>query len=112
GAFLIASLSIIGLPPLGGLWSKWYLGLGALEAGELFALAVLMLSSLLNIAYLLQIPLLAFFGRPAAGEGVGGIREAPLPCLIAIGLTAAASVGLFFLAEPVYELARRMLPEA
>jgi multicomponent Na+:H+ antiporter subunit D len=110
-AFFIASLSIIGLPPLGGLWSKWYIGLGALEAGELFAVAVLMLSSLLNIVYLLQIPLLAFFGRPPAGEGLSGVREAPVACLIAIGLTAVASVALFFLAEPVYELARRILPE-
>ena len=32
-AFLIGSLSIIGLPPLGGSWSKWTLALGALDAG-------------------------------------------------------------------------------
>jgi multicomponent Na+:H+ antiporter subunit D len=108
-AFLVASLSIIGLPPLGGLWSKWYLALGALEADQLFAVAVLMLSSLLNIAYLLQIPLLAFFGRPSPEVPVTGVQEAPLPCLIAIGLTTAACVALFFLAEPLYDLARRLL---
>ena len=33
-AFLVASLSIIGLPPLGGTWSKWTLALGALDAGH------------------------------------------------------------------------------
>ena len=104
-AFTVGSLSIIGLPPFAGLWSKWYLGLGALEADTLFALAVLMVSSLLNIAYLLQIPLLAFFGRPA--EPVPeGVHEAPLPCLLAIGATVVGCVALFFLAGPLYELAR------
>lgn len=107
GAFTIGALSIIGLPPLGGVWSKWYLALGAVETGQLFALIVLMLSSLLNIAYLLQIPLLAFFGKPAADD-IKGVQEAPLACLIAIGLTAAASVLLFFFAGPIVELARRI----
>ena len=107
-AFFIGSLSIIGLPPLGGLWSKWYLALGALETDQLFAVAVLMVSSLLNIVYLLQIPLLAFFGRPATETADAGIHEAPIPCLIAIGLTAAASIALFFLADPLYQLARQL----
>lgn len=106
-AFTLGALSIIGLPPLAGVWSKWYLALGAVEAHEAVALIVLMLSSLLNIAYLLQIPLLAFFGRPPA-ERIDGVHEAPLACLIAIGLTAAASVALFFLAGPVLDMARQI----
>src|SRR5690606_6649952 len=55
-AFLIGALSITGLPPMGGTWSKWYLALGSLDAGQPFLLAVLMISSLLNIGYLLVIP--------------------------------------------------------
>jgi multicomponent Na+:H+ antiporter subunit D len=106
-AFAIGSLSIIGLPPFGGMWSKWYLTLGALEADQLVAVAVLMVSSLLNIAYLLQIPLMAFFGRPDEGAQTG-LQEAPVACLIAIGLTSVGCVSLFFLAEPIYELARRL----
>ena len=39
GAFFMGALSIIGLPPAGGAWSKWFLGLGTLEAGELGLLA-------------------------------------------------------------------------
>ena len=50
GAFLVASLSIIGLPPLGGSWSKWYLLLGALEAEQMLAVGALMLSSVLSVA--------------------------------------------------------------
>ena len=60
-AFLIASLSIAGLPPTGGLWSKWYLSLGALDHGQIALLVVLMISSLMNVYYLTAIPYRAFF---------------------------------------------------
>ncbi|MDH5750279.1 MAG: monovalent cation/H+ antiporter subunit D family protein, partial [Rhodospirillales bacterium] len=75
-AFLIGSLSIIGLPPMGGVWSKWYLGLGALEADKMFLVGVLMLSSLLNVAYLLPIPFRGFFADPPDdGHNGGKIKE-------------------------------------
>ena len=97
GAFLVASLSIVGLPLLGGMWSKWYLVLGTIEAGQYALLAVLMLSSLLSVAYLLPIPVRAFVKRgPAAG---GGIAEAPRPCVLAIAITAAGCFVLFWYAE-------------
>ena len=97
GAFLVASLSIVGLPLLGGMWSKWYLALGTIEAGQYALLAVLMLSSLLSVAYLLPIPVRAFVKRgPAAG---GGIAEAPRPCVLAIAITAAGCFALFWYAE-------------
>jgi len=60
-AFFIGSLSIIGLPPTGGTWSKWYLLMATLETEQLIIMATLMLSSLLNIAYLMPIPFHAFF---------------------------------------------------
>jgi len=49
-AFFIGSLSIIGLPPMGGMWSKWFLVLGTVESGLTIPLVVLLISSLLNIA--------------------------------------------------------------
>ena len=52
GAFFIASLSIIGVPPTGGTWSKWYLMMGTIETEQFVLMVILMLSSLLNIAYL------------------------------------------------------------
>ncbi len=103
-AFFIASLSLIGLPPMGGLWSKWYLALGTLDAGEYALLAVLMVSSLLNIAYLLPIPVLAFFGRPDNPGHDPGRREAPLACVVALSLTAIGCLVLFFFADPLYRL--------
>jgi len=107
-AFLVGSLSIIGLPPFGGMWSKWLLALGALEAGHVFVVAVLMLSSLLSAAYLLPIVARAFFAAPPAdahGHGHGeGIQEAPLACLIALCATALLCVVLFFQAGRIESL--------
>jgi multicomponent Na+:H+ antiporter subunit D len=104
GAFFIGSLSIIGLPPAGGAWSKWFLGLGTLEAGQVGLLGVLMLSSLLSLAYLMEVPLKAFFGKPDKPLEHEGIHEAPLPALIAMGVTALVTVGLFLYPEPFYRL--------
>jgi multicomponent Na+:H+ antiporter subunit D len=102
GAFLIASLSIAGLPPMGGLWGKWYLALGALDAGYGILVGVLMLSTLLNIAYLLPIPIRAFFrGNRSTATG---ITEAPAACLIAIGVTTTICLLLFFYPAPILQL--------
>jgi multicomponent Na+:H+ antiporter subunit D len=104
-AFFIASLSIIGLPPLGGFWSKWFLAMGTLEAQQQIMLVVLLVGSLLNIVYLLPIPMRAFFKpeqeKPESHTGPG---DAPPACVAALALTAAACVLLFFFPEPVYRL--------
>ena len=101
-AFLVASLGIIGLPPIGA-WSKWTLALGALDAGYVIVVGVLMLSSLLSVAYLLPIVARGFF-LPAPGvptdAGIA-VEEAPTACLIALSCTALLCVVLFFLAERI-----------
>lgn len=105
GAFFIGSLSIIGLPPAGGAWSKWFLGMGTLEADQLGLLAVLMLSSLLGLYYLLEVPVKAFFFKPLEdAHHKDGIHESPTPSLIAICITAAATMGLFLWPDLFYEL--------
>ncbi len=63
-AFFLGSLSIIGLPPMGGSWSKWYLALGAADAKQHLFVGVYMLSSLLSIAYLMPIVARGFFRPP------------------------------------------------
>ena len=61
-AFTIAALGMIGIPPVAGFVSKWYLGLGAMEAGVLvWVMPVLIASSLLNAAYFLPILYRAWF---------------------------------------------------
>ncbi len=118
-AFFIGTLSIVGLPPTGGAWSKWFLGLGALEAGQVGLVAVLMVSSLLSLAYLMEIPLKGFFGKRGKGtadadnarehgagdnHGHGGHHAAPKWSVAAIVVTAAACLALFVYPEPFYRL--------
>jgi multicomponent Na+:H+ antiporter subunit D len=108
-AFFVGSLSVIGLPPLGGAWSKWYLALGAADAGQQIFVAVLMISSLLNVAYLIPPVARGFFLPPDDGSTNSGIREAPLFCLVPLCLTATLCIVLFFFAEDLYRL---LLPVA
>ena len=105
-AFLIGSLSIIGLPPLGGTWSKWWLILGAAERGSLFIIAVLVLSTLLNVAYLLSIVARAFFAEPSGLAKPDKVKfaEAPLACVVPLCVSAALCVALFFYVEPLVDL--------
>jgi multicomponent Na+:H+ antiporter subunit D len=106
-AFTIGAISIIGLPPMAGTWSKWYLTIGAIEADKLIIVAVLMISSLLNIAYLLPIPAKAFFntlGKDAKPWSWSETKEAPLPILFAIGVTSLGCFALFFYPQPLIDL--------
>ncbi|MCF8120743.1 MAG: monovalent cation/H+ antiporter subunit D family protein [Deltaproteobacteria bacterium] len=98
-AFFVGTLSIIGLPPLGGFISKWNLLLGTLEARQVPILIVLLTSSLLNAAYFLPVSYQAFFARRTPDEAAIENRktaEAPLLTVLPPVLTAAVSVGLFF----------------
>jgi multicomponent Na+:H+ antiporter subunit D len=63
-AFSVAAVGMIGTPPVAGFISKWYLGLGALEARQPWILVVLALSSLLNAAYFLPVLYRAWFQEP------------------------------------------------
>jgi multicomponent Na+:H+ antiporter subunit D len=104
-AFFIGSLSVIGLPPCGGFFSKWYLVLGTLEAGQPIMLVVLLASSLLNAAYFLPIVYNAFFCSPEKAGFEDKVHEAPLWCVGPPVLTALGSVVLFFYPTLFLELA-------
>jgi multicomponent Na+:H+ antiporter subunit D len=116
-AFFIASLSIIGVPPTGGTWSKWFLLLGTLETEQWVLMIVLLMSSLLNIAYLLPISVNAFFPNFLPGKEQDSnrllantqIKEAPLPSLIALCITALACVILFIYPQHLYQLSASIL---
>jgi multicomponent Na+:H+ antiporter subunit D len=115
-AFTIGALSIIGLPPMGGMWSKWMLVQGTLDASAWALLIVLLISSLMNIAYLLTVPMRAFFARPLVikdGQGhdrgdPSKINEAPIAMLIAIGITATGTIMLFLFPEQLFALAQEV----
>jgi multicomponent Na+:H+ antiporter subunit D len=115
GAFFIGSMSIIGLPPMGGAWSKWYLALGAAQGHHWIFIAVLMASSLLSIGYLMPVVGRAFFfaPKPAAhghgddhghGAPTEGIHEAPILCVIPLCMTAFGCLLLFFFSSDLQAL--------
>jgi multicomponent Na+:H+ antiporter subunit D len=106
GAFAIAALSMIGLPPAVGFVSKWYMLSGAMAAQHGLAVGVIVLSTLLNAAYFLPIVYRAFFVAPAAGHGHAH-GEAPWPMVVALCATALATVALFFWPDVALTLARQ-----
>jgi len=108
-AFFLGSLSIIGMPPLGGFLSKWQLLIGAVEADQLLLILVLLISSLLNAAYFFPIVYRGFFLPAADGQDGAGVKEAPPFCLVPLVITALASLALFFYPELLQQLARKAL---
>ncbi|MEE4658935.1 MAG: monovalent cation/H+ antiporter subunit D family protein, partial [Halieaceae bacterium] len=101
-AFLIGALSIVGLPPFGGTWSKWLLIQGTVDTGLWLLTATLLVSSLLNIMYLVVIPVRGFFAKPASAEQ--GLQEAPIASLVAIGVAVLGCIILFFSPDPIYRM--------
>ncbi len=87
-ALVVVALGMIGLPPTGGFFGKWYIILGALEANNYIAVAAVLLSTLLTLAYFLKI-FESIFRHPATdSEILPG--ETPLPFKLSVGITAAA----------------------
>lgn len=97
GAFAIASLSMIGAPPVAGFITKWNLLVGSVEAHQIGILFILLGSTILNAAYFAPVTYRAFFGKRPEGQATVGIKEAPLSMLIPILIAATISVliGIF-----------------
>jgi len=107
--FLLASFSLIGLPPFGGAWSKWFLFLGAFEAQKPILVVVFVISTLLNILYLLPIAINAFF-RPLPQGETAAWQEAPMACVLPLLVTALACLFFFIYPDPLLHLAQGIGP--
>jgi multicomponent Na+:H+ antiporter subunit D len=94
--FLIAGLSMIGVPGTVGFTSKWYLVLGSINAGQWIFVAVILISSLLNIVYFWRVFDNIWFGHPHEVEHIKR-DEAPLSMLIPMVILAVLCIffGLF-----------------
>ena len=93
--FFVGTLSVIGLPPTGGIMSKLLLVQGTLEAGSIVFLVIYLISSFLNCAYYLPIVYRAFFCRDEDSLWEGPRQEPPRWCLVPPVVTAVCCVILF-----------------
>ncbi len=109
GAFTIGALSMIGLPPLVGFTSKWYIIEGAFQAESYFPLAVIFLSTLLNAAYFIPIIFAAFFKPVPDTTPDSAHGEAPLAIVTALSITAGLTLLTFFAPNTVLALAHQLV---
>ncbi|MCL0104076.1 monovalent cation/H+ antiporter subunit D family protein [Dehalococcoidia bacterium] len=107
-AFTLAAASMVGIPPTAGFVSKFYLSLGALEAGEWIFVIVILLGSLMTAVFYLRVINLIYFGRH---EEKVQRDELPLSMLVPIIILAlgCVSFGIFArvplsLVEPAVKL--------
>lgn len=111
-AFTIGALGMCGAPPVSGFISKWFLGLGTIQAGASIFLVVILVSSLLDVIYFFPIVKTAFFDTPAEASAAGGgkirylemERSLYLFMVVPLALTALFSVIFFFFPDAFYLL--------
>lgn len=86
GLIVLASLSMIGIPPAVGFFSKWYLALGAAKMHQYWYIAILVLSSLLNAIYFFKLIEKVFINEKTELEDKfeGRSQELPINMLIPI----------------------------
>jgi len=75
GAFTVAALSMVGIPPTAGFFSKWYLILGSIEANNWAFVAVILASSLLTAVYFFRMIEKLFTTPPDSDPVVEQARE-------------------------------------
>ena len=104
--FVVAALSVIGIPPTCGFFSKWYLILGAIDADKWIFVAVLLVSSLLNAILFFRV-IENVYLEPHGGDIVENhgivvsVEEAPLTMLVPILITGAGILSLGVLSGKV-----------
>ncbi len=118
-AFTIAALSMIGVPLTVGFVSKWYLALGALEAGLWYIVPVILVSSLLTAIYFWRIVEGIYFAEPLDNEGGGhtggmpdAIKDGPLMMTVptlALAILCIVFGIVAFIPGFVADLAAKML---
>jgi formate hydrogenlyase subunit 3/multisubunit Na+/H+ antiporter MnhD subunit len=105
-AFTIGAVGMCGAPPVAGFISKWYLCLGTIQAGLFIFLAVILISSLLDVIYFFPIVKTAFFDAPRgtagtkAPPGINLERARPLYLFMVLPLALTALFSVIFCFYP------------
>lgn len=99
--FTVLALSLTGIPPLGGFFSKWYLATASLSSAETGILSwlapvVLLLSALLTAGYLFPVSIKAFWSRSEKSAAEKTEKEPLLITIPLIILSAFALMGGIF----------------
>jgi len=115
-AFTVGALSMIGVPPTAGFFSKWYLILGAVDAGQWGFVGALLFSSLVNAILFFKMIEVAYYEPMAASHGHGEhhevhIDEAPMSMLIPlVGVAASLLVAGVLTREIIMKVVRFTVP--
>lgn len=109
-AFVVGALSIIGVPPTCGFFSKWYLISGGLEAGAYAYVTALIISSLVNVVLFFRVIEIAYFepvNHYHHDNGAGAtvaMQEASLQMVVPLMLTAGLLIAMGFYAHQLVKL--------
>ncbi len=98
GALVVVGLSMIGIPPTGGFFGKWYIVLGAIQAGEYAAVAAVVVATLLTLAYFASLFVRVFGGETTAPPD-GVAAEMPLRLRWCVGVLCVGIVSLGLLSD-------------
>lgn len=117
GGLVATALSIVGVPPTCGFFSKWYLLLGAFEAKHYGFLVALIFSSLVSLVLFFRVFEWAFFSPQEPGHqqhhGSRGLQEAPVQMVVPLLIAAAGLVALgVFSGQIVSSMVEPMLRSA
>ena len=102
GSLIVAALGMIGLPPTGGFFGKWYIILGALEQENYLSVVAVLLSTLLTLAYFVKL-FEGIFRQTSARSDIQ-FGDIPLSFKMTLGVTSAAIMVLGFFSSPIVEL--------
>jgi len=99
GVFTLAAIGLVGIPPLNGFISKWFLGQGALDSGLWIYMGLLLLSGLLNAGYFFPIVRRAFF---MTSEKRTRVSEASAFMVVPLVVTAALALMLGLVPDGIF----------
>ncbi len=95
---LVGSLSISGIPPLGGFWSKLVIIIAAVESHHFILASIAALASIVTLAYYLKVQKMTFYGQ--LSNVYKGIKEVPVLMCVSMITLAVLSLGLGVLLLP------------
>jgi len=100
--FVVVAISMIGLPPTGGFFGKWYIVLSAIEEQNYVAVAAVLMTTLLTMAYFIQVlERMLRDGREAPSLTEA---ETPFPLRLSVGVLSAAIVGLGLWSDQIVQV--------